>query len=160
MAQVCLLIIYQRILRAAVFWLLHMPWVAGWLRLIPQADSKGKKFFNLPLKGVNRFSLYVDAEVLRVPQDGTRSRFCFVFALFFFACYDVAEGFFSTRPTWLHAEAASVWMWRNATPVFFCTRKQRTAMIAQCNRALAWPKRIRAPPTKQAAADPYKQFWR
>jgi hypothetical protein len=51
MARPPLLIIYQRAMKAAVFWLLRLPWVAGWLRLIPQVDAKGqKKFFDLLLK--------------------------------------------------------------------------------------------------------------
>jgi hypothetical protein len=43
MAQVCLLIIYQRALMAIAFWLLHMPQVAGWLRLILQAEGAKQK---------------------------------------------------------------------------------------------------------------------
>jgi len=45
MAQVSLLIIYQRTMKATLFWLPHMPWVAGWLRQNPQADMAKQKIF-------------------------------------------------------------------------------------------------------------------
>jgi|WetSurMetagenome_2_1015567.scaffolds.fasta_scaffold89585_1 hypothetical protein len=40
MAQVSLLIIYQQTMKATAFLPLHMVQVAGWLRLIPQAEQK------------------------------------------------------------------------------------------------------------------------
>jgi hypothetical protein len=39
MAQVSLLIIYQRAWLAIVFLILHLIWVAGWLRQKPQAEQ-------------------------------------------------------------------------------------------------------------------------
>jgi hypothetical protein len=41
----------------------------------------------------------------------------------------------------------------------FSTESIEKQLIAQCIRALAWPIRVRNRPPKQAAADPYKQFW-
>jgi hypothetical protein len=51
MEQPPLLIIYQRAMRAVVFWLLHMRQVAGWLRQKLQADTQKQKTFDLLLKG-------------------------------------------------------------------------------------------------------------
>jgi hypothetical protein len=42
-----LLIIFQRTLKAAAFWLLRLPRVADWLRLITQADIPKQKIFDL-----------------------------------------------------------------------------------------------------------------
>jgi hypothetical protein len=40
MAMLPLLIIYQQTLMATAFWLLQVPQIAGWLRLIPQAKQQ------------------------------------------------------------------------------------------------------------------------
>jgi hypothetical protein len=58
----------------------------------------------------------------RIPQDGSRRLLLFGFAMFFFVCFGVASGFFSTRFAWLHVEAAFLWMWKHAPFVFFSTR--------------------------------------
>jgi hypothetical protein len=51
--------------------------------------------------------------------------------LFFFTRYGVAEGFFSTRPTWLHAQADAVWMCKHATFDYFSTRTSEPSMDSQ-----------------------------
>jgi hypothetical protein len=49
MAQPPLLIIYQRAMRATAILLLHLPQVAGWLRLKLQAATKKQEIFDLLL---------------------------------------------------------------------------------------------------------------
>jgi hypothetical protein len=58
-------------------------------------------------------SLYVGVAVLNSPKDCLRSKLDFATATFSNACYGVRYLFFSTRPAWFHAEAATVWMWKN-----------------------------------------------
>jgi hypothetical protein len=66
----------------------------------------------------------VEKTVLEFPQDGNWERLLFVFATFLSVARDVADKFFFTRPTWLHAETSAVWLWKHATSDFFCTRIQ------------------------------------
>jgi hypothetical protein len=50
MARPPLLIIFLGAFEATLFWLQHLEQVAGWLRLIQQADTQKKKNFDLLLK--------------------------------------------------------------------------------------------------------------
>jgi hypothetical protein len=59
------------------------------------------------------FSLYVGISFLGIPQDCIFGWLLLLFALFFFVCFSVVWGFFSTCATWLHVEGASAWMWAN-----------------------------------------------
>jgi Mlc titration factor MtfA (ptsG expression regulator) len=46
----------------------------------------------------------------------------FGFATFPCVCFGVARELFFTRGTWLHAEAAAVWVWWHVSAVFFPIR--------------------------------------
>jgi hypothetical protein len=63
----------------------------------------------------------VGTAVLRQPQDSKRNRLHFAAALFFFDCFGVAHGFFSTRPASRHVELTAVWVWKHAKFVFVST---------------------------------------
>jgi hypothetical protein len=44
---------------------------------------------------------------------GEQFSFCCFFGFAFLcACFGVAEGFFSTRQTWLHVDGPFLWVWR------------------------------------------------
>jgi hypothetical protein len=99
-----LLIIFPWTLWATAFWLQRLMWVAGWLRLIPQAELPKQKIFDQLIISKQvlffcGFSLYVGGAVCRVPQEWLRSILFFGFALFFNACCGVGRKFSATLPT-------------------------------------------------------------
>jgi hypothetical protein len=83
---------------------LLLIWFAGWLWSKLQVANS---FFLW-------FISYVGVAVYGEPQECRWQRLHFGIALFLCACFGVAHEFSSTRPTWLHAEAAAMWMWQHA----------------------------------------------
>ena len=64
-----------------------------------------------------------------MPQDGLLFAFCFLFGLFLCVCWDVGYELFSTRPTWFHVGAVTVWMWRHVSFAFFLTPKNSQQLV-------------------------------
>jgi len=72
---------------------------------------------------------------LNSPQDGLRLRLLFGIAPFFGVCFGVGIAFFSTRPTWLYAEATAVWMWKHVSIAFFRYKNPMKAFQIRLIRA-------------------------
>jgi hypothetical protein len=67
----------------------------------------------------------VGVAVYRAPQEWQRGILLFAVATFFSACFGVVQAISTTRPTWLHAQAATMWMWQHVSAAYFLHKKQQ-----------------------------------